>query len=104
MRNEFSVDVDEMRRASEAAAEAADLVEKVQLLEALEPVGHALPGSRTARGVEILSATWRKQLTAWSRDADRYATSIRTAADAYVASDEQAAADLRASGSPLAQA
>lgn len=96
--NGYQAIIDEIRRASGAAEDAADIAGGVDLAATIGPVGRALAGSRTATSVGALAPHWTDRVATWSTDVRTYAGNLTASADLYATNEEQAARDLRVAG------
>ncbi|RSM75865.1 hypothetical protein DMH04_37685 [Kibdelosporangium aridum] len=94
----YAVIIDEIRRASTAADDAAEIASKVDVAGAIGPVGQALPGSKSADSVNRLMPYWKNEVTSWTADAKAYAANLSSAADRYEQNEQAAAADFRTGG------
>jgi hypothetical protein len=94
----YEVVIEEMRKASAAATDAATQASKVQLGAAIDDVGPAMPGSTSGPAAASLAKVWTDQLKTWSSDTADYGKGLSTAADYYAANEEAAASDFQGLG------
>ncbi|WP_436493483.1 hypothetical protein [Actinokineospora sp. HUAS TT18] len=91
----INVVVDDLRRAADAARDAAATAGGVDLPEALSGIAPGMAGSAAAGAADRLAQVWRTKLDDWVRDTGAYADGLAASADAYAATDDDEANRFR---------
>lgn len=94
MMSGYDVEITALRRAADAARNAADQVRGVDLAGAISGIAGALPGSGSASAAPRLGHAWVGQVERSSRGAGDLGLHMGAAADRYEANDDAAVRDL----------
>lgn len=97
----FEVVQEDIRVSADQLADLADAVGRADPSDDVQGIATALPNSASAAAATALKATWSERFDAWDRDATTQSTDLLASADAYDASDHQAA--LALGSTPYAQ-
>lgn len=87
-----------MRRAADAAGDAASGVRAAHGREALAGIAGALPGAGAGPAGAALGEEFADRCASWSDAAGRYAQGLRAGATSYDHSDTTARVDLKSAG------
>lgn len=95
MTDGYQVVVEELRRASVAADDMAEIAGRVDFAGTVGRVGQALPGSKSAQSASKVGRSWKNQVSQWSQNAAAYATKLASAADKYTENESQSIVGLQ---------
>uniref|UniRef100_UPI003F496EB5 hypothetical protein n=1 Tax=Nocardia suismassiliense TaxID=2077092 RepID=UPI003F496EB5 len=93
----FEVDPAALRRAADAARQAAGVVRKLEVSEVAR-LAAALPGTESAGTAGELSRHWQDMNKSWATDMDTYASTMVWAADEYQRQDKAGARGIGRTG------
>ena len=83
----FDVLIPALRASADSVAAVAAGVRNADLAGCAGEVADALPGSTSQSSAQQLGLAWRDRVTGWAVSADRYAQSLRDAANTYQTED-----------------
>ncbi len=84
-----AADLAEVAAAGRAMEQAADRVDRIDLVPELPAVAEALPGSRAAQAVETLLSAWTCGFDRWALAARRHAQALQTGAVDYATTEAE---------------